>query len=268
MDNNHTPPGNDNSNPNPYAPPSASLDDQAQDFANTLNFIPEGQVIPAGMASELYGVAWNTFKRQPWAWIGITLVFTLLVALTGCIPAGGQVMAALLLGGFMIACARFWDTGVVEIGDLFAGFQTHGAPLAIFGLIQAAFVYTIHGPFAVAELVLTLTSGHFHQYLLTIKILSAVTQIIGIFIVGLSNFAGPALIVFHGFKPFDAFKTSISAWIKNWTFGLLFWLFSIIVMICGIIACCFGVFVALPLSFIASFLAYRAVFLADSRSDY
>lgn len=259
----------DNNNPgqnNPYAPPSANVDEGDQGFDHAANFIPEGQIIPIGMIPGLFSEAWGIFRNQPGQWIGCGLLFLLICGLCGCIPIGGQIIGALMLGGFMITCARARDTGVVEFGDLFAGFQTHGSPLAIFGLIQAGFYYVIYGPFAISQLVLTFTSAHDHSLLVIVKILALIAQAVGAFILGLSNFAGPSLIVFHGFKPFDAFKASLSAWFKNWGFGLLFGLLALLILAAGVIACCLGFLVAFPISAIANYLVYRAIFLADNRA--
>lgn len=263
----------DNNTPgpnNPYAPPSADVEPVDDGFSQSTEFIPGGRIIRAGVAGDIFGMAWAAFRRQPMPWVGAGLVFMIICGIAGCVPVAGQVLAALMLGGFMITCGRFWNTGVVEIGDLFAGFQSHGGPLAIFGLIQAGFFYLIVGPMWILDKAAPLIFQSNENSALIAGIATlmlGIAQIIAGCIVGLSNFVGPALVVFHNLKPFEAFKTSFSAWFRNWSFGLLFWLLGILIAICGVIACCLGIFVAFPVTLIASFLTYRAIFLAPPRSE-
>lgn len=120
---------------NPYAPPASDVDGDKL-VQEDSTFIPEGRVVPAGQASNWFGLAWNMFKPSALMWILTFLVFSLVSSMGSCIPVGGQVLFALMLGGFMITCARQRETGTLEIGDLFGGFQNQAGPLAILGLIQ------------------------------------------------------------------------------------------------------------------------------------
>lgn len=251
MDN--LPPGN----ANPYAPPAAQIEDAAP--ANDGTFDPRGRKVPAGNVTGWFGAAWENYARRFGSWLGISALYLLLGVLAACIPLGNQVLVCLLTGGFLIGYQRFIETGEIEIGDLFAGFQNHGGPLAIAGLIQAAIYYVFFLPGFVLQLAAGLTHAGPHLIIST-TILYYVLAFLGSLALKLTIFA-PPLIIFHGMEPWAAIKASFNACFRNAGAFIIFLILSYPLLVAGFLFCLIGLIFVMPLYIPAYYHAYREIFL-------
>lgn len=115
-------------------------------------------------------------------------------------------------------------------------------------------------PFFIVEMVYILSHGGDQLAAPTFIALRMICGFLGILVLMFTSFFGPQLVVFHRFKPFDAFRTSFFASLKNWRAGLLFCLLSFLVSVAGFVCCCVGTLVSAPLCLMASYSAYRNVF--------
>jgi len=250
----------DNQDPsqnNPYAPPVASLEDERQRTDSTFN--PQGNRVPAGRALEWIGSAWEGYRRAFGAWLGISALYLLLGLVVACIPVGNQVLMCLLAGGFLIGCQRFHETGSIEVGDLFAGFQTAGSGLALTGLIQAGIYYVFFLPGFILQMVATFT--HADQKLIWAATgLYYVLAFLGGVVLKLTLFA-PALVVFHNVEPLTAIRTSIAVCFRNFGAFLVFVILSYLLMVGGFMCCMIGLIFVMPLYVPAYYSAYRDIFL-------
>src|SRR5262245_59706024 len=90
------------------------------------------------------GWAWITegfalFVKQAGMWIGIVVVLFVIMLVLHFIPFLGQLAAALLFpvfgGGLLLGCRSLQRDGTLEMGHLFAGFQTQTKELIVLGAI-------------------------------------------------------------------------------------------------------------------------------------
>src|SRR6185436_10862671 len=91
---------------NPYLPPSARVED-AEIVRG--DFIDGGRSVPSGHGWDWIASGWATFKRQPGAWILITVVFGVIFIAASVIPLvsiGAPILMAILVGGIMLGCGR------------------------------------------------------------------------------------------------------------------------------------------------------------------
>jgi len=251
----------DNNEPtqsNPYAPPIASLEDDHTEAAGIFN--PAGSKVPAGHSLEWISAAWGDYMRSFGAWTGLSALYLLLSMVVSCIPIGNQILLCMLAGGFLIGCQRFQDTGVIEVGDLFAGFQSAGSGLAITGLIQAGIYYVFFVPGFVLQMAASL--GHAApQLIVGATIVYYLLAFIGSFVLKLTIFA-PALVVFHNMEPLSAVKTSVSVCFKNFGAFIIFVILSYLMLACGFMCCLIGLIFVMPIYIPAYYHAYREIFLS------
>jgi len=99
------------STPNPYAAPRAPVADSAE---GPGNFVPAGRAVAAARGWRWIADAWELFRRQPGAWIGLVIVALLIFIGMTLVPLLGSLASAVLtpvfVGGIFVAC-REQDQG-------------------------------------------------------------------------------------------------------------------------------------------------------------
>ena len=131
---------------NPYAAPASRVDDVAGTLTS-VRLIPAGRTVPAGHGWQWFATGWDLFKRNPGAWILITLIFLGIVLLCSWVPFIGfvatSVLSPILLGGVMLGCAELERGGTIEVSHLFAGFREKTSSLVAVGLLYVAGIAAI-----------------------------------------------------------------------------------------------------------------------------
>lgn len=236
---------------NPYAPPTASVTDPD---AGSGSLIPGGRTVPAGSGLNWIAGGWNLFKQAPGPWIGMFVIFVVVWLVLSVIPLINfftVLVFPVFMGGFMIAANNQRETGSLNIGDLFAGFQQKAGPLIILGLLTLAFTIVAMIPSGVVAVVGGLTalgSGSLSNMgtMLGAFGIAIVLAVALISLVYAAVWFAPALIVLHDMPPFEAMKTSFFACFRNWTAGLLYFLLVTLVLVIAIIPFGVGMLVARP----------------------
>lgn len=100
----------------------------------------------AGQGWSWIAEGFELFKASPGNWIGMIIVYIVIMFVLGFIPFLGSLATVILgpvfTGGFMIAC-RNMEQGQPNFSDLFAGFQDKFGPLALVGLIYFIGVFVL-----------------------------------------------------------------------------------------------------------------------------
>lgn len=267
MDNPHTPPGSTPANP--YAPPVALIREQASLGPDFSHFIPYGRRVPAGNGTSWLGQSWALFTGAPFTWIGMWLLFVLLMMVLAFIPFANYLAPPLLLGGIALGCERWRRYRVVEIGDLFAGFQRHASPLLIQGLLYLAGVFIITIPAVIIMFVGIFlgaaSAGHSAggEAALTMVLLVAlgVLLILALMLpLMAAMWFAPALIVLHDIAPFEAMKQSFFACFKNWLSMTVYSLVLLLLFCVAMIPCGLGLLVVGPWMTVSVYASYRDIF--------
>lgn len=124
-----------------YAAPRAALIDESADTASMT--LSEPRSTPAGHGWLWISSAFGLFRQAPGTWIGMLLVWVVLIFVAALIPLV-NIVAPYLLGpvltaGFMVGCYALDSGEDLRIGHLFAGFQQQtGRLLALGGLYLLA----------------------------------------------------------------------------------------------------------------------------------
>lgn len=121
----------------PYAAPKSHVADVPAGEPEG-DFIPGGQGVSAGNGWSWIAAAWELFKRQKGTWIGLFLVFMVIVIVLSLIPFAGSLLLALLspvlYGGIMLGTDALRRGDRLEVGHLFAGFRSQTGRLIGVGL--------------------------------------------------------------------------------------------------------------------------------------
>jgi uncharacterized membrane protein len=122
----------------PYAAPKSHVADVPVAGPDG-NFIAAGQGVAAGNGWAWIADAWSLTGQQRGTWIGLFIVFAVVVIVLSLIPFLGSLALALitpvLYGGIMLGCDAQRRGQRLEVGHLFAGFKAHAGKLIGVGVI-------------------------------------------------------------------------------------------------------------------------------------
>jgi len=261
---------------NPYAPPAAVVGDASHTSDGT--YIPGGRTVPAGNGASWIGSAWGLFKQSPWAWVGmflVMMVITFVIAVIPLLNLANLVLMPMFLGGIMIACERQRETGALNIGDLFAGFQTHGGALCIVGLLQFALNMVIWIPVGIIVFITVgasvFTGGGWAGMLspagLTTLgvgfLLVMLLILVGAFLIISAVWFAPALVVHQGLSPVDAMKASFNGCMRNIGSGTIYMLLALALSVLMLATLGLGFLVLGPVMQASMYTSYRDIFIKE-----
>lgn len=252
---------------NPYAAPASRVADA---HSGSENFIPEGRAAAGGGWSWI-SEAWGLVKQNLGAWIGVFLVFALIVIVLSFIPFVGPlalyVISPILLGGVMLGCEAARKGGAMTVGHLFAGFSSNAGKLAglgafsllayigIFIVIMLIFGFSVAGmfmggmndPATAAAMGMTMLLAVLIMMALSIPLYMALW------------FSYP-LIVLNDFSVGQALKTSFSASLKNILPFLVYGILMFLVAIVASIPLGLGWLLLGPVLLASLYTSYRDIF--------
>lgn len=257
---------------NPYAPPSAIVGDAEMGSEGQL--IPGGRSVPAGNGVRWIGAAWEMFKQNPGTWILLMLVFFVLYFVVAIIPIVNflvMLLMPVIMGGMAIACENQRNTGVVKIGDLFAGFQRNTGSLVLVGVIAMGAVIVIMlvlGTFVGIGTFMTLAAGGDARAMMTgaglgTLLLVGLLAFVAMMLVYAAIWFAPALVVLHDVKPVEAMKQSFTGSLKNILPGIVYFLVFLVLAIIATIPFGLGWLVLAPIAWIAVYTCYRDIFIEE-----
>ena len=255
------------STPNPYAAPRAPVADSAE---GPGNFVPAGRAVAAARGWRWIADAWELFRRQPGAWIGLVIVALLIFIGMTLVPLLGSLASAVLtpvfVGGIFVACREQDQGRPLAVSHLFAGFRERFgtlvsigfinlgitiAAMLVAGILTGAGMWTFLGsgtnPEAVAGMGLTLLLAVLVMFALLLPLFMAL-------------WFAPALAVFHQQGPAEAMKASFVGCLKN---ILPFFVYSVVGMLLAIVASIpfgLGWLVLGPVMAASLYTSYRDIF--------
>lgn len=256
---------------NPYAPPKSHVADTATTLPEG-DFIEAGRSVAAGNGWRWITEAWNFMGEQRWTFIGVCVLYWILMIAVQLVPILGPIAATLLgpviSGGFMLGCEAVRRGERLEVGHLFAAFQKHTGKLVAVGAIAfglgiliAIVVIAIVGVsiFSLLGAGAEPTPEQIMGMGMTILLAVLVALAISIPVYMFLWFAAP-LIVLADMEVGQALKTSFSACLKN---ILPFLVWSVMVLVLAIPATLLlglGWFLLGPLLMVSIYTGYRDIF--------
>jgi uncharacterized membrane protein len=262
---------------NPYSvEPTTNHDVTPDDVINNGNgiqFHPDGRSVSSGNATAWYGKGFEHFKANPGTWIGMVIVFGVILFVLNIIPFLGGLISNLLFpvffGGFMLACHAYDQGKPVQFDALFEGFKEKFGSLAILGLIWMLMGLVVIAIFSVFAFVfvggalfsgaLTGSAGLMGLGIGMIFLFLLLGLLLGIPMM-MAIWMAPALVVFHNVAPLDALTKSFKASLKNFGAYLVFFILYFVFSILASIPLFLGWIVWAPILIAAMYCAYRDIF--------
>ena len=253
---------------NPYAAPKAAVADETV----TLNtdFIPGGQSVPAGHGWTWIAEGWDLFKRQPGMWIGIILLFFVIMVVSALIPFVGGLLLSLFgpvfAAGIALGCKALDEGRELEIAHLFGGFRNRTGTLIGIGAIYL-------GGSLVVMLVVGLMMGvgmgammgqsdpEAMQALGMTFVLAMLIMMALLLPLVMAVWLAAPLVVFHEEGAVEAMKGSFSGCLKNILPFLAYGVILFLLMIVATVPLGLGWLVLGPVMAASVYTSYRDIFL-------
>ena len=248
---------------NPYAAPKAAVADET--VVLNAEFVPGGQLRPAGNGWTWIADGWELFKRQPGLWIGIVVLAFVIFAAASLIPVVGP-LATTLFGpvfaaGIMAGCRTLDSGGELELGHLFAGFRERTGTLIAVGALYLAATLVV---LLVVSLIMgvgmmTMMGGGDPQEVaaMGMTIVLAVLIMFALLLPAvMAIWLAAPLVVFHEHGAVEAMKGSFAGCLKN---ILPFLVYSVVLFV-------FAIAATLPL--MLGWLVLGPVFAASVYASY
>ena len=225
---------------NPYAAPKAAVADET--IAVDADFIPGGESRPAGHGWSWIAESWRLFKRQPALWIGMWLLFAVIMIGIGILPLLGAILTGVLwpvfVAGFLIGCRALDEGGELEFSHLFAGFRERVGTLLGVGAITlvASLIIGMVVGLGVGVGAFTAMGGDAEA----VAALGGTTMLLMVLItlalllpVMMAAWFAPALVVFQQEGVIDSLKQSFTGCLKN---IVPFLVYGVVFLVLGVLA--------------------------------
>ena len=251
---------------NPFRVPEARVADPG--YALSGNFVLEGRKVEAGNGWQWIVQAWELFKQSPGVWIGMCLLYMVMVVFLSILPiisVAVSLFMPVLIGGIMIGCKTVDEGGDLEIGHLFAGFSNQLGNLVLVGLFYLVGVFAIAIVIGILSVAMIAIGSIQNQPELMFGII-AIMVLIGVALViplVMAIWYAPPLVVFHAVPPFDAMKASIMISFKNIVPFLVYGLAFLGLAIVASLPCFLGWLVLCPIMFCSIYTSYRDMFIQE-----
>ena len=255
---------------NPYATPKAAVADEPRAQGE---YIPGGRGVPVSHAWSWIAEGWTLFRAEPGLWIGIIVVFVVILFGMAVLPIIGPVAQNLLMpvfmGGIVLGCRAIDDGSGLQFNHLFAGFKDRfGTLVAVGALYLAGFVAVLvivmlitgAGVFALFTAGATqediMASGAAWGLLLAVLIAMALS----LPLVMAVWFAAP-LVVFHDLGAVEAMKASFMGCLRNILTFIVYGIIGFFLSILATIPLGLGWLVLGPVLAASVYSAYRDIYL-------
>lgn len=167
----------------------------------------------------------------------------------------------------MIACRNADRNGIVNFGDLFAGFQQRGGPLFLLGLIVLGFTMLLGLLFAVffgGSLMLSDslgTPGGVDPEALGTGFLLGMLGFAALGLpLAMAQWFAPLLVALYDVPPWQAFKTSFRACLRNILPFLIYGVFALLMAIVASLPFMLGWLILAPVLTCSVYTAHKEIF--------
>lgn len=231
------------------------------------------RTVDAGRGVAWWTEAWALFTKNVGLWVVLAVILFVILIVLSIIPLLGSLVAALVvpvfLGGWMLAARKVEQGGTLEIGDLFACFQSDRlTPLLVVGALLLAgvlvmgIVLGVLGAGAVFGIVAggASSSGAGMAAALGAGMLALLIGLVCGVLLAMVTWFAPALVVFRNVPPVEAFKASFAASLRNVVPFLLWGVLYFVAAVVASIPLGLGWFVLTPVAMLAVYVSYKDVF--------
>jgi hypothetical protein len=251
---------------NNFVPPKANVED-VRNYGGDGTLLDEPNQLSAGRGSAWWSDGWGLFRQATGVWIGIVVVYLVMITLSQRIPLIGPFASLLLgpimIGGIMSGCRNLENGEELRFSCLFAGFNTNLTQLALTGLLYLTGFFVIifgvilvGGGMGAAMSVGILAKGASPALMLALLLAA------GLMIpLAMALWFAPALVMLNNLTAIDAMKLSFQGSLRNMMPFTIYGLIGMAFAIVATIPLMFGWLVLFPTMFCSTYVAYREIFL-------
>lgn len=240
-----------------------------------------GRAVEAGRGSAWWGEGWRLFRAAPGGWLGILVVYLLIVVGLSAIPWLGQVasglLAPVLAAGVMVGCGDLDRHQPLRVSHLFSCFDDRLGPLLIASavylacwivlwLLAVTFVFGVAGIGAGLALLSGDTSALGSSALAGLG-LGALVMVLLVTLLSLPLVMAfwfvPALVALRRDPPIAAMTASFSGSLANVLPMLVYSLVGLVLAIAASIPLGLGWLVLGPMFGGSVYASYRDIFAPD-----
>lgn len=249
---------------NPFKAPAARVADVSDSGGE---FIAEGQSVGAGGGAAWLSRGWQMFQMAPGAWIGLAVVYLIIIMVLSFIPFLGALALNLLMpvfiGGIMLGCKALDDGDDFGIGHLFAGFSNNAGNLIMVGVIYLVGIIVVMVVAGAAGAVIGVGAafGKMGAMALIPMLIVGLLAMLLIIPLAMAVWFAPALVIFHEVAPFEAMKASFFVSLKNFVPFLIYGLVFFVLAIIATIPLGLGWLVLIPVMMASMYAGYQDMFL-------
>jgi uncharacterized membrane protein len=241
--------------------------------------------VPAGNGTTWWGEGWRLFVASPGVWVGITVLFVVIMVMLAFIPVLGTfattLLAPVLAGGVISGCRALDQGGELTIGHLFASFSDRLGPLITVGLLYLAgsfLILVVVAACLVAVIGVTgigaLMTGDPMQaglaVLVSMGVGAALALLAGLLLgipLLMAYWFAPALVVLRGDEPLAAMKASFDASLVNFLPMLVYSVLGFVFAIAATIPLGLGWLVLAPVFAGSVYASYKDIFGVADRAE-
>jgi len=240
---------------------------------------PHGPVaVPSGRGSAWWSEGWRLFTPAPGTWMGISILFIVILIALGFIPLLGSLASTLLTpvlaGGIFVGCREVDRGKPLAVGHLFASFSDRLQPLIIVGVAYLVgtliIMVVVLSGFAAsmgmagvgallggdpmeAGFALLAGLGMGAMFALLIGLLLLIPLL-------MAYWFAPALVVFRNEEPLEAMKLSFNASLVNMLPMTVYSLIGLVFAIIASIPLALGWLVLFPVFATSVYASYKDIF--------
>lgn len=255
---------------NPFQAPTAHVADVRSGGDGGL--LGEPNRLGAGQGSAWWSGGWGLFREATGLWIGIGVVFIVLMMLLNLIPIIGAfasyILAPVISGGLMLGCRNLETGEGLSFGHLFAGFQKNFGQLALVGLLYmvgivviglGVFVLVLGGGLGAAMVGGSMGGGAAFSTMILAILIGAGLGIP----LAMAMWFAPALVMLDDLAAVPAMKLSFQGSLRNILPFLIYGIVGIVLAIVATIPIGLGWLVLLPTMICSTYVSYQEIFLAE-----
>ncbi len=232
--------------------------------------LAEPRACEAGAGARWLSQAWTLFKAQPGLWLGMSVVFLVVMMVLNFIPFVNLVLGVgfgVLAAGWIVAAYELDEKQNLKFEQLLAGFSRHTGQLFLLGLLYvvglllcvvvALIVALVFGGASVMGM--THQGGTANGFEMLAMLLGFLVAMALMVPLAMSIWFAPALIAFNGMDAIAAMKLSFHACWLNMLPFLIYGLVLMGLLFLCLLTCGLGLLVLLPIMYISYYTSYRAV---------
>ncbi|HEX6999539.1 MAG TPA: BPSS1780 family membrane protein [Gammaproteobacteria bacterium] len=258
---------------NPYAPPRSQVADPDATLPDGA-FVPGGRSVSPSRGWGWIADAWRFMGPQRWSFIGVVVLYWLMVFGASFIPVLGGLVVALfspvIIGGIMLGCDAVRRGERLEVWHLFRGFKRDFGKLVGVGaislglgiVVMVVMVAIVGASFGTMLLAGAEPSPEDIAAMGTTMVLAVLVAMAISIPVYMFLWFAPPLIVLGGLDVGAALKASFSGCLKNIVPYLVWGLVVLVLAIPASIPLFLGWLLLAPVLTASIYTAYRDIFYA------